>query len=171
MVIHLAAPFNRLARHNCSRVVNMEYLAFLKEGRHDRVALVNNRGERVHYYLRLVIRLAVQNDRLAETQGLCTTLYRLHGQYQLIDTVLVGYRAVTVVVMDRLANTQTVQVLTTTPRVILTFTDSYVLYEVENRLIFRQDQTPDVVTSGLGVMRRVLVQTRCVDRVCLRLAV
>ena len=147
--------------------MHMENLAFLQEGCHDRVALVSNRCERVHHYLGPVIRLAVQDNGLAETERLRVTQYRLHGQYQLIDAVLVRDGAVTVEIMRGLTDTRTVQITTAAPTERFILADRHRLHEMITRFVARQIQDPVVVTARAVVQTRNGVPARLPYRICI----
>ena len=101
----LTMPAELLAAHDSEGVFMNDRHAFCEESRDDTVAAVLHARQRVDERLGLRVGLAVPFNAAAERYRTHCTQYRLHRQNQLVDTVLIGYRAVTVVVVSRLANT------------------------------------------------------------------
>ena len=167
----LTVPMQRLAVQDTDRVVLTDLQTLHEESRDDTVAAVLGARQRIHHGRRSGIGRAVPNDTAAERYGPSRTNDRLNRQHQFVDAVLVGYRAVTVVVMCRLTDTQRIQSCTAAPTVIITGTDSYVLYVMETCLVLGQNQSPYIVTARGVVMGRVLIHTRLIDGVGLLLAV
>ena len=137
----------------------------------DAVAVELDARQAVHERRGLCVGLLIPYDTTAERDRAGEMIYRVYRQDQLIDTVLIGYRAVTVVIMDRLTDTQAVQTRATAPVKRLVLADRNCLDIMEFRFIFGQDQTIDVITSRCRVMAGVLVHACGKDRIRLSLAV
>ena len=73
--------------------------------------------------------------------------------------------------MRRRSDTLTVQTFLATPFVIIVLAYRRVKHIMIARLVFRQDQTVDLITSGLYIMRAVLIHARLQDCIHFLLAV
>ena len=156
-----AVPVEYLALYDSSRVVLVEAAGLVQVDAYDRVA-TRSGNQRVIYYGRLRVGVALPGRLAAERHGADRTFCRQYGQYQLVDTVVARSRLVCIEVMLVVADLAT-QVGQSVPCEIVALTDRQRLYEMIRTLIFGQHQSPEVATAGLAVRTLILIGTRLVE--------
>ena len=154
---HLALrPLFRLREIIRLCLVQIDALDAVTAGRH-RDSVINNRG--------VSITLAFPTRLAAECNRTYRALYRHYRQRQLKRAVLTCICLI--INMIRVRSDDAAQIAQTMPFEIISFANRQLLFEMVLVLVFRQDQSVDVVTARLRILARVLVRTRIVEQLML----